>query len=192
MNPNAYKRPNKPKKLHVSRRDDKPAPVLQVPQVVAVHASTECHVTPAHIAARMVDYLGAAPDMLTLEPSAGTGNLVAALIDSGHYKSQIITVELNQELSAQLGKRFDYQIARHGSDFEQYNGIEFDRVIMNPPFKRVKQHIKHALSMLKNGGVLIALVPITYEHPQAVTLEALGNDTFSAARVNTKIIRLKK
>ena len=37
---------------------------------------------------------------------------------------------------------------------------------------------------------LVALVPITFQHDEAETLENLSNDTFSAAKVNTKIIRI--
>ncbi|MBL4656965.1 MAG: hypothetical protein JKX73_03120 [Flavobacteriales bacterium] len=66
---------------------------------------------------------------------------------------------------------------------------------MNPPFKKVRQHIKAALSLLGNGGhdcaVLIALVPITYQHEDMETLEELPRDTFSTAQVSTKIIRFE-
>lgn len=35
-------------------------------------------------------------------------------------------------------------------------------------------------------------VPITFEHPDAQTLEVLPSDTFASAKVNTKIIRIVK
>ena len=190
MNPSAYTRPNKPTRVHVKRRTDKTVQPVDVPQVVAVDRATECHVTPADVAARMVEYLDAPPDAVTLEPSAGTGNLVQALIDSGHFKSCIITVEQHAQLSALMAERFTHSIARHGCDFLEYKGMPFDRVLMNPPFRQVKQHVAHALGMLKAGGVLVALVPITFQHPRAETLENLPVDTFSAAKVYTKIIRI--
>jgi hypothetical protein len=53
---------------------------------------------------------------------------------------------------------------------------------MNPPFSDVRKHISAALSLMGRDGhaepaTLVALVPV---------------DTFSTARVNTKIIRIRK
>ncbi|WP_298966662.1 hypothetical protein [uncultured Roseibium sp.] len=68
---------------------------------------------------------------------------------------------------------------------------------MNPPFSQVRKHIKAALSLLGRNGhdepaVLVALVPITYEHEDAETLETLPEDTFSTCTIRTKIIRIVK
>lgn len=60
-------------------------PVICAP--VVVDRATECHVTPAGVAARMARYLGPTGDYLTLEPSAGTGALIKALLASGHSPS---------------------------------------------------------------------------------------------------------
>jgi hypothetical protein len=53
-----------------------------------------------------------------------------------------------------------------------------------------------ALSMLcrgaHDGASLVALVPVTYQHPDAEELETLPNDTFASAKVYTKIVRLEK
>ena len=48
--------------------------------------------------------------------------------------------------------------------------------------------MKRCLSLLKAGGELIALVPITYQHENAILLKTLDNSTFAHAKVNTKII----
>ena len=37
----------------------------------------------------------------------------------------------------------------------------------------------------------MALVPVTFEHPEADYLETLPPDTFSTARVHTKIVRMR-
>ncbi len=67
---------------------------------------------------------------------------------------------------------------------------------MNPPFKQIRQHMKAALSLLGKAGhdkaVLVALVPITYQHEDAETMEELSRDTFSTAQVSTKIIRISQ
>lgn len=41
-------------------------------------------------------------------------------------------------------------------------------------------------------ATLVALVPITFQHPDAEHLETLPPDTFSTAKVHTKIIRIEK
>jgi hypothetical protein len=79
MDDSLYSRPNKPKQILVRKRSGAPAMALtELPQAVEIDNATECHVTPPDVAARMVDYLGPVGDFLTLEPSAGTGNLLAA------------------------------------------------------------------------------------------------------------------
>lgn len=73
----------------------------------------------------------------------------------------------------------------------------YPRIIMNPPFSEVRKHIAAALTLLGRGGheahaVLVALVPTTFVHPNAETLEILPTDTFATAKVHTKIIRITK
>ncbi|WP_205949700.1 hypothetical protein [Paracoccus sp. SM22M-07] len=75
--------------------------------------------------------------------------------------------------------------------------VEFPRIIMNPPFRAVRKHIAAVLSLLGRGGhaepaTLVALVPLTFEHPEAEHLETLPPETFSTARVHTKIIRVRR
>ena len=86
--PGIYSRPAKPLTIPVRARRDAPALALDaVPEVIAVDRATECHITPDDVARRMVDYLGPVGDYLTLEPSAGTGQLARALIASGHSRN---------------------------------------------------------------------------------------------------------
>jgi hypothetical protein len=75
--------------------------------------------------------------------------------------------------------------------------VEFPRVIMNPPFSDVRKHVAAALSLMGRGGhaepaTLVALVPITFQHDDAETLETLPPDTFATAKVHTKIIRIER
>lgn len=201
MDASVYTRPNKPKTTPVSRRQAPAVPEFSDSAApLAVHADTQCHVTPPDVAARMVGYLEASCDMLTLEPSAGTGNLLQALIDSGHSRGEVVAIEREASLYKALRQRFNYEVTGFNDDFLAYAdhtplGV-YPRVIMNPPFNKVRQHITAAWDLLGPSGhsdaVLVALVPVTYEHPQALTLETLGPDTFANAKVNTKIIRMEK
>jgi hypothetical protein len=68
---------------------------------------------------------------------------------------------------------------------------------MNPPFSDVRKHVAAALSLLGRGGhsepaTLVALVPVTFDHLEAVELERLPESTFSTARVWTKLIRIRR
>lgn len=203
MKPSVYKRPQKPMHLTVRRREgfaklDK----IEFSEPLAIDKATECHVTPDDVARRMVRYLGPAGDYLTLEPSAGTGQLVRALMASGHSPCEIVMVERHIKLASSLAP-----IERQGAGlinrcFLEYAAevrgkVEFPRVIMNPPFSQVRNHIAAALALMGRHGhdtspVLVALVPITYQHDDAETLEILPPDTFATAKVNTKIIRIEK
>lgn len=197
MKPAVYRMPKRPQFLPVKRREDF-APIAQVeaPEIVAVDRATECHVTPPDVAARMVRYLGETCDRLTLEPSAGTGNLTRALLESGHSRYELTQVERHIRLASGLhkyGPVINRCFLEYGA--EARGKVEFPRVIMNPPFSEVRKHIAAARSLMGRHGhpvppVLVALVPVTFETAGMETLEHLPDDTFSTAKVRTKIIRI--
>lgn len=199
MKRSVYTRPNKPLSIPVKRRRDRgPLERQELAQPITVDKVTECHVTPDDVARRMVEYLGPQGDYLTLEPSAGTGQLARALLASGHSSCELTMVERHNTLAAQLyaiGPTINRCFLEYA---EEVKGVaEFPRIIMNPPFKAVRKHISAALSLLGRGGhdcpaVLVALVPITFDHDEAETMETLPDTTFATAKVNTKIIRIQK
>ena len=190
--------------MTVTRRREAPATALPVmPEIITVDTYSECHVTPLAVARRMVSYLGETGDFLTLEPSAGSGNLIQALYDSGHSSNELVAIERHHTLCAEIRKRFKGNQAINPINecffeyAERVKGLgEYPRIIMNPPFKKVKAHLRSALSLLGPGGhdraVLVALVPITFHHDEAETLEELPRDTFSTVQVSTKIIRIER
>lgn len=106
-----------------------------------------------------------------LEPSAGTGSLVLAAVERIGAGSKIWTVERVPRLSAVLdilaeGHAGTIQNLGAG-DFLAYEDGEFpegpadfDRIIMNPPFEKGQdmQHVLAAYSLLKPGGILVAIV----------------------------------
>lgn len=198
MNPDVYRRPNKPLTIPVRRRGEfTPAVKVETPAVVMVDRATECHVTPPDIAARMVEYLGEPGDFLTLEPSAGTGNLVRALLESGHSRHEICLVERHNSLAAAL-QHLSPVINRCFLEYaaEVRGKVQFPRIIMNPPFSAVRRHVAAARSLLGADGhasaCLVALVPVTFDPEGCEVLEQLPEDTFSTARIRTKIIRYRQ
>jgi len=198
MKPGVYTRPAKPMRLAVkSRGDFAKVEIASASAIIAVDKFTECHVTPMDVAARMVRYLGEVGDYLTLEPSAGTGNLSRALIESGHSRYELVQVERHIGLSSQL-HRFGTVIRRCFLEYsaEVRGKVEFPRVIMNPPFSAAREHIAAARDLMGPNGhseapTLVALVPITFQTDGMETLEHLPDDTFATAKVRTKIIRIR-
>lgn len=197
--PAHFNRPDKPMFVSARRRERfSDLEKVEIAEPLMVDRATECHVTPDDVAARMVGYLGRTGDFLTLEPSAGTGQLSRALLAAGHSRYELVQVERHIKLAAGL-HAFGSVINRCFLEYaEEVRGkVEFPRVIMNPPFSEVRKHVAAALSLMGRNGhdcppVLVALVPITFQHPDAETLETLPVDTFATAKVHTKIIRITK
>ena len=197
--PAMYTRPDKPMRIEVKKREE-PAPIeaRELPEVVTVDKATECHVTPEDVARRMVGYLGPVGDYFTLEPSAGTGQLVRALLASGHSPCELCAVERHVSLAAGLYRVEGINGAGIvDADFLEWSekALPFPRIIMNPPFSKVKQHMRAAISLLNAGAhdaaTLVALVPVTWDHPDAEEMERLPDDTFPTARVYTKVLRIR-
>lgn len=117
--------------------------------------------TPAPLARRLVvDVAGVREGHHVLEPSAGSGNIVRAIIDAGGIP---YAVERDYERRRALT-----EIAGvcGGDDFMDFDPdtARFDRVTMNPPFCVVGRgdhldHVRHAHGMLVEGGVLAAILP---------------------------------
>lgn len=193
MNISAYTRPNKPKFLHVKKRLDYQLTSVDKNAVIniTVDKSTECHVTPLAVAARMVEYANPVQGEDFLEPHAGTGNIVNEMINLGVKTENVTFVEKNISLFNFCKSRFDSAINGVNSCFIEYAKAtenRFDSIIMNPPFSKAKHHFESAISLLKAGGCLIALVPVAFEFDGITELEKLPDSTFSTTNVKTKIV----
>jgi len=107
-----------------------------------------------------------------LEPSAGEGHIVKRLNEkngSGVF-NKILAIEKSKE-RVDVIRQFHYDVIE--ADFLktkrediETNGIGV--VIMNPPFNvegdknAYIKHIKHALSFLNSGGILVSVVPVSF------------------------------
>lgn len=210
MNTNCFTRPNKP--LTCKRPDfDIPIPIVDInaPKLLTVDRDTECHTTPDYIADLMVSYLNyedasiGSAAMGVLEPSAGTGQLVNALLKSGIRGGCINTVERHYKLVRHMQDRFNDTFVNINqgdflTDFKEFEHVENEeysgenRIICNPPFKQIIKHIDQVYKCLKIGGQAVCLVPISYKKIEHEVLEILASDTFGFCKVNTKIIRITK
>lgn len=109
------------------------------------------------------------PDIRILEPSAGEGALIGAVLDhiqenmrGENANLHVACVEIHSERSAKL--RADPRIHEVvQTDFLLCTPAQlgvFDRIIMNPPFDRERDidHVAHAAKFLAPGGYLVAVM----------------------------------
>ncbi len=141
----------------------------QLRQGVQIVSAPQLFPTPPALAARMVDLadfreLG----LRVLEPSAGTGSILRALpgvipfpvVGGRQTACDVVAVEINHGLASAL-EQSGLASTVKCADFLQCNGDlgQFDRILMNPPFANGQdiKHIRHAATMLKPGGRLVAI-----------------------------------
>lgn len=113
--------------------------------------------TPRKLVERMIEEAALQPGMAVLEPSAGKGDIAAAVLGAGVAVTLLQCVERNYTLAKYLSDR-GYYVRQ--ADFLEYEvGQLFDRVLMNPPFDRGvdEKHIRHAFNFLRPGGRLVGL-----------------------------------
>ncbi|KAF0234886.1 DUF3560 domain-containing protein [Fundidesulfovibrio putealis] len=195
--PKPQPRPIVPAPSKEENEDDKAFQALKeaAKKPVEVKAVPQLFPTPNAIAEQMVDLADIHPDHRVLEPSAGTGNLLRAIGD----QPDKVAVEINLDLAEGLTRLGLSGLHIHRADFLACNGDlgTFDRIVMNPPFENGVdiKHIKHALHMLRPGGVLVALCangPRQNDElkPLATTWENLPEGSFKEAGTGVRVALL--
>jgi protein-L-isoaspartate O-methyltransferase len=118
--------------------------------------------TPAPVIERMLELAEVHPDHLVLEPSAGQGAIVLALIVAGVPVSHITAVEIVDGMARGVAQTFGVEVIT-GDFLEKATimGSPYDRIVMNPPFAKgaAVDHVTAAISLLKPGGRLVAVLP---------------------------------
>lgn len=152
--------------------------------------------TPTELAQRMAQLAEIEEGHRVLEPSAGTGNLLVAILEE-YGSTDLVAVEANFGLAKKL-RVYGWEKV-HCADFLELSADlgTFDRIVMNPPFTQGAdiRHILHARELLKPGGRLVALCangPRQREklQPIAETWEDLEDGTFAAAGTNVRVALL--
>lgn len=125
--------------------------------------------TPKTIVENMIDMADIKPGHEVLEPSAGKGN-IAQEIKLSAPNANLDVVEFNAGLSTLLEVK-GFNVV--GSDFLEYKGKMYDRIIMNPPFENFQDidHVKHAYSLLKPGGKIIAIMGAGVKNSRSKAVE---------------------
>lgn len=163
--------------------------------------------TPKEICSKVADLAEVEPGQDILEPSAGTGMLLGCLggsmFTAEPRKGSCTAVEINSMLCNKL--EADFPLTRViCADFLELSTDtlgQFDRVIMNPPFEKGAdiKHIRHAFSLLRPGGLLVAICANGPRQQEAFkTLaehwEDMPSGTFKnqGTMVNTALFTLRK
>lgn len=134
-------------------------------------SSPTLYPTPPELAARLVELANIENGQDVLEPSAGIGALVDAMLDLDLPRLHIMATEINHDLAEHLREKHSYNVKDimksyvtvTTGDFlecdkelaeDDDKTVGYDRIVMNPPFNRGQdiKHINHALKKLKTGG----------------------------------------
>lgn len=113
-------------------------------------------------------------DKVVLEPSAGSGNIVAALQQSG---ARVIACETNDKLRAivsSMCRIISEDFLKVTPDMISH----IDYIIMNPPFSSDEKHILHAWEISPPGCQIVALC----------NSETISNDRFTGRKKLRAII----
>jgi phospholipid N-methyltransferase len=177
-------------------------------QGVQVAVAPSLFPTPTWLAERMADEARLFDGARVLEPSAGTGQLLRALRATGR-SMHIVAVEMHAGLCDGLARAFcgaatdvPQAVELIPGDFLATRAIgAFDVVLMNPPFDNGADiaHIRHARSLLRPGGRLVALCAAGPRQHAALrplvdacggVWEPLPDDTFAACGTRVRAVLL--
>lgn len=110
--------------------------------------------TPAHVIEQMM--IGEnVSGKVVLEPSAGSGNIVNWCNE--HGAKEVLACEIEPRLRRMLvGCRLV------GDDFLRLNSVDvshIDYIVMNPPFSKAEEHLRHAWEIAPSGCTVVSLMP---------------------------------
>jgi phospholipid N-methyltransferase len=170
--------------------------------------------TPTALADHMAELLDAEPRQFILEPSAGRGNLVDAVVQKAGGDLDFCLIEIQHDLCEDLRKEYrefvvmemDFLTAKSFGKGSQL----FDRIIMNPPFTNGQDiaHVRHAYDYLKPGGKMVAILSPAWEFNtqkkfkefrkwieslvlDKITVEQLPAGTFSESGTEVRAVLIK-
>lgn len=162
--------------------------------------------TPIIIAEKMCELAEIKNDDKILEPSCGNGNISDVIYN---INKNIVCIEINQNMKNVLSYK-DYYANIIFQDFLDFDGENFDKIIMNPPFSKQQDidHIYHAYELLKDNGILISVISLSpFFRTNKKSLDfrnwlnelnaeiidvPSGSFKESGTMIETKIIKIKK
>lgn len=97
------------------------------------------------------------PDLIILEPSAGDGAIVKAILK--HTPGAIVSAFELMPINRAILKEIPFCMVI-GNDFlTESSHLTFDRIVANPPFSNNQDidHIREMYRRLKNGGIMVSI-----------------------------------
>lgn len=121
--------------------------------------------TPDNIADWLVELANINEGDKILEPSAGQGAIVDAILRSNANFKSVDLIEAMSTNQKILIKKYDHINKVHiaspeGDDFLNFNDSTYDKIIANPPFSKNQDidHVNHMYNCLKVGGRLVSVM----------------------------------
>lgn len=117
--------------------------------------------TPAKVIKAILRDVHITSEHTVLEPSAGTGNITRELLK---LEATVHAVEIHPDRARSLKRIRHRRLKVYRANFLTLTlPCGYDRVVMNPPFYGTHwmQHVLRAFDLLKPGGILIAVLPIS-------------------------------
>ncbi len=149
--------------------------------------------TPDNVIFKMLEKVDLNNYSSILEPSAGKGNIIKALINKG-YNGSIDFIEPVEEFCSivkniKIGEERVKSLYSHsyeskpkyphyaGSNFLSFETLKkYSLIIMNPPFDNGDKHLLKAVDVVQNGGRIICLLNSeTLNNPYSNTRKVLVN-----------------
>jgi len=123
--------------------------------------------TPKELAKNMAELLNPSSHDRILEPSAGRGSLIKAVLDTDREnlcESQFYVYEnlkMNKDILLEKYPRVNFI----GDDFEKNKTGTYNKIIANPPFSKNKdiKHFFKMMSHLSRFGTLVCLISNHYQ-----------------------------
>ena len=124
--------------------------------------------TPHDVAVKMARSLDIISDEVVLDPGCGFGNLMNAVCEV-QPRAEVHPVEFNEWVASMAGVLWGDIIQRADFLDQGSNGVQYDKVIVNPPFGRCYGHPAIEYEFMRTiakrcapGALVAAILPPTF------------------------------